>query len=254
MKGNKFIREEDVDAKSVKRKSILSFIVFFIMLFLGFATWKWINNQPTEQGALKPLRKMLDVNEKIFSTVFDSTKLAKEYPLSAAAKNVRFNGYEGIRDSIEEINWRLNVIRNNGDTLKISLEELKKLPKKEIIFDFKCIEGWNQITHWAGVPLKDFMKHYHLGTESMKKYVGLETPDKGYYVGIDMPSALHPQTILCYEMNGKALPLKQGFPLRLIIPVKYGVKHIKRIGTLFFSDQKPADYWAERGYDYYTGH
>jgi DMSO/TMAO reductase YedYZ molybdopterin-dependent catalytic subunit len=128
------------------------------------------------------------------------------------------------------------------------------LPKKDIVFDFKCIEGWSQVTHWAGVSLKTFMDHYHLGDQEKLKYVGLQTPDKKYYVGIDMPSALHPQTLLCYEMNGKPLPMNQGFPLRLIIPVKYGIKHLKRIGTMNFSDEKPADYWAEQGYDYYAGH
>jgi DMSO/TMAO reductase YedYZ molybdopterin-dependent catalytic subunit len=82
----------------------------------------------------------------------------------------------------------------------------------------------------------------------------LITPDKKYYVGIDMASAIHPQTLLCYEMNGMSLPMNQGNPLRLIIPVKYGIKSIKRIGTIYFSDQRPPDYWAERGYDYYSGH
>ncbi|MBK5270343.1 MAG: molybdopterin-dependent oxidoreductase, partial [Bacteroidia bacterium] len=85
------------------------------------------------------------------------------------------------------------------------------------------------------------------------KYVGLNTPDKKYYVGIDIASAMHPQTILCYEMNGQPLPLDQGYPLRLIIPVKYGIKHLKRIGTLFFANSRPPDYWYERGYDYYSG-
>jgi DMSO/TMAO reductase YedYZ molybdopterin-dependent catalytic subunit len=85
------------------------------------------------------------------------------------------------------------------------------------------------------------------------QYVGLSTPDEMYYVGIDMPSAMHPQTLLCYEMNGQPLPLENGYPLRLIIPVKYGVKHLKRIGSLVFSNERPPDYWAEQGYDYYTG-
>src|SRR5438128_314472 len=83
--------------------------------------------------------------------------------------------------------------------------------------------------------------------EKELQYVGLITPDEEYYVGIDMPSALHPQTILCYEHNGKPLPMNQGYPLRLIIPVKYGIKSLKRIGTIFFDNDKPADYWAERG-------
>jgi len=54
-------------------------------------------------------------------------------------------------------------------------------------------------------------------------------------------------------MNGQPLPLDQGYPLRLIIPVKYGIKHLKRIGTLFFDNNRPPDYWYERGYDYFSG-
>src|SRR5438445_25196 len=83
---------------------------------------------------------------------------------------------------------------------------------------------------------------------------GAETPDGGYYVGLDMESALHPQTLLCYEMNGQPLTLAHGAPLRLVIPVKYGIKNIKRIGTIRFTNQRPADYWAEQGYDWYSGH
>jgi DMSO/TMAO reductase YedYZ molybdopterin-dependent catalytic subunit len=97
------------------------------------------------------------------------------------------------------------------------------------------------------------MKKYGLDKEMQMKYVGMKTPDEQYYVGIDMPSILQPQTILCYELNGRALPMDQGYPLRLIIPVKYGVKHLKRIGTINFSNERPRDYWAEKGYDYYTG-
>ncbi len=81
-----------------------------------------------------------------------------------------------------------------------------------------------------------------------------ETPDREYYVGLDMASALHPQTLLCYEMDGRPLTPDHGAPLRLVIPVKYGIKNLKRIGTIRFADVRPADYWAERGYDWYSGH
>ncbi|RYY09303.1 MAG: molybdopterin-binding oxidoreductase, partial [Chitinophagaceae bacterium] len=149
--------------------------------------------------------------------------------------------------------WKLKVIRLPGDTLFITLDEIRKLPKTEIIFDFKCIEGWSQISHWGGVKFKDFMAHYKLDKESAKSFVGLETPDKGYYVGIDMPSAMHEQTLLAYEMNDKPLPNNQGYPLRIMIPTKYGTKSLKRIGYMFFSNSRPRDYWAEHGYDYYSG-
>jgi DMSO/TMAO reductase YedYZ molybdopterin-dependent catalytic subunit len=80
-----------------------------------------------------------------------------------------------------------------------------------------------------------------------------ETPDREYYVGLDMASALHSQTLLCYEMNDKPLEPQHGAPLRLVIPVKYGIKSLKRIGKIAFSETRPPDYWAERGYDYYAG-
>jgi DMSO/TMAO reductase YedYZ molybdopterin-dependent catalytic subunit len=79
------------------------------------------------------------------------------------------------------------------------------------------------------------------------------TPDGGYYVSIDMPSMLHPQTLLAFEMNERPLLNQDGAPLRLLIPVKYGIKSIKRIGRILFSKRRPPDYWAERGYDWYAG-
>jgi len=68
-----------------------------------------------------------------------------------------------------------------------------------------------------------------------------------------MDSAMHPQTILAYEMNDKPVPMNHGAPLRLIIPVKYGIKNLKRISTITFNNTRPPDYWAEQGYDYYSG-
>ena len=81
----------------------------------------------------------------------------------------------------------------------------------------------------------------------------MATPDGGYYVGLDMESMLHPQTLLCYERNGAPLSQEHGAPLRLVIPVKYGIKNLKRIGKIAFSDARPRDYWAENGYDYDSG-
>jgi DMSO/TMAO reductase YedYZ molybdopterin-dependent catalytic subunit len=245
-------RTKEVSNASFRKRMIISFVVFALLITAGIYWWKWLNHQPEEQQALKPLRKTLETNEKILTATFDSSKKAKVYLEKDAAKNVRVNGLIGIEKTIDTT-WRLQIIRGVGDTLKLSLADIEKLPKEHVIFDFKCIEGWSQVSHWAGVPLKTFMDYYHLNAQEQMKYVGLQTVDKKYYVGIDMPSALQSQTILCYEMNNKPLPINQGYPLRLIIPVKYGIKHLKQIGTIYFSNQKPPDYWAERGYDYYAG-
>lgn len=251
------MKEEFISEAGIKRKVVLSFLFLIIFFAAGIFLWIWIRKQPPTLGTLSgipaPLRKGLTVNESIFNSTF-TNHLAKTYPVSEAEKKVRVNGNLGLKEKLDTATWKLTVVKNNGDTVFFSLEDIKKLRKTEIVFDFKCIEGWSQKTWWGGVKFSDFVKYYHLENEVQTNYVALSTPDKKYYVGIDMPSALHPQTLLCYEMNGKPLPLNQGYPLRLIIPVKYGIKHIKRIGSIYFSNQRPPDYWAERGYDYYSGH
>jgi DMSO/TMAO reductase YedYZ molybdopterin-dependent catalytic subunit len=83
--------------------------------------------------------------------------------------------------------------------------------KTEIVFDFKCIEGWSMVTYRGGVKFSDFVSTYNLHKEAAMRYVGFVTPDTDYYVGVDMPSAMHPQTIICYEMNGETLPMEHGY-------------------------------------------
>lgn len=150
--------------------------------------------------------------------------------------------------------------------LLLTLDDIKKLPRVEMTTELKCIEGWSVIVNWAGARLADFISNYQPLTRNntapdvrarphdLVRYVNLETPDGGYYVGLDLESALHPQTLLCYELNGQPLSLEHGAPLRLVTPTKYGIKNIKRIGRISFTDERPADYWAERGYDWYAGH
>ena len=241
----------------IVKKTINSFFFLFVFFAACICVWKWVRRQPSQNGSRAdihtPLRKVLNTNEIIFSKIFSSNHLTKTYSASAAVKNVRPNGNIGMSNNFDTAAWKMYVIRANGDTLALDLNDIKKLPKTDVTFNFKCIEGWNQITHWAGVTFSDFVKAYGLNDEASMKYLGLTTPDKQYYVGIDMASAMQPQTILCYELNGRPLPLREGYPLRLIIPVKYGIKHLKRIGTMYFANNRPPDYWAERGYDYYSG-
>jgi DMSO/TMAO reductase YedYZ molybdopterin-dependent catalytic subunit len=248
------MKEKIISEKKLLFKTIFAFAFFFVAFGIGVYAWKKLRHEEQVGGVQKTLRKGLNANEKIFSGVFSEERLVKTYPISEAVKRVRVNGNDGLRAPLDSAGWRLRVVKKNGDTISFTLDDLKKLPKTDIVFDFKCIEGWSQKTWWGGVKFSDFVNYYHLNDEVKMSYTGLSTPDQQYYVGIDMPSMIQPQTLLCYEMNGKPLPLNQGYPLRLIIPVKYGIKHLKRIGTIYFSNQKPPDYWAERGYDYYAGH
>ena len=246
-------KEHEISSKEIRKKTLISFLIFGLLLVLAIVLWKWLNHQPKEEAAIKPLRKVLNYNEDVFNNFLSNRHLAKTFPLSAAVKKVRVNGNVGMSKDFDPTTWKLQVIKNPGDTLMLTMDEIKSLPKTDLVFDFKCIEGWSQVTHWAGVTFADFAAKYGLTQQTQKKYAALITPDKGYYVGIDMPSMMHPQTLLCYEMNDKPLPMNQGYPLRLIIPVKYGIKHLKRIASISFSNERPPDYWYERGYDYYSG-
>ena len=246
-------KEKIVSSSFIRNRTITSLIVFALFTGGCIAAWKWLYKQPKEAGALAPLRKVLDANEIIFANIYSTSNVSKTFAVKDAVPRVRVNGDAGLSKNFDTAAWRLQLVKGPGDTLFISLDDIKKLPKTEVIFNFKCIEGWSQVTHWAGVRFSDFAKHYGLQNQTYKHFAGLVTPDKKYYVGIDNRSMMHMQTILCYEMNGAPLPMNQGYPLRLIIPVKYGVKHLKRIGSIYFSNQRPPDYWYERGYDYYCG-
>jgi len=248
------MKEELTTDQQIRRKTIKAFVGFGVLSLVPIGVWKWINASPYLNNTLAPLRKTLEFNERLTTKILKDTHLAPTFPLSEAQRNVRVNGSVGLMSPIEK-DYKVKI--ESGDhKFEVTLEELKALPKQAIVFEFKCIEGWSQVQHWAGVRFVDVMNHFKIGqkdTENLFKYVGMETPDDKYYVGIDMPSAIHPQTILAYEMNGKPLLKKHGSPLRLIIPVKYGYKSLKRIGVIKFSDTRPKDYWALFGYDYFAG-
>jgi DMSO/TMAO reductase YedYZ molybdopterin-dependent catalytic subunit len=78
------------------------------------------------------------------------------------------------------------------------MDDILKLPRHELVTQFKCIEGWSQIVHWAGVRLADFLEAYPPtpidGEEP--KYVYMETPDGDYYNGYDLEACRHPQALL----------------------------------------------------------
>jgi len=252
-------KELTVD-QQITRRNFISFTTFFVLAGGAFEGWRWLYTSPDETTGItarahKPLRRALNQTELFFRNFFSNNHLVKTYPKSMAAKHVRVNSDIGVEaeKKFDPSTWKLQVIKKGGEILQVSLDELRALPKTEIIYDFKCVEGWDQISHWAGVRFRDFIAHYQLDEYAKMQYVGMETPDKAYYVGVDMPSAMHPQTLLAFEMNDKLLPLQNGAPLRLIIPVKYGIKNLKRVGTISFSNTRPRDYWAEQGYDYYSG-
>jgi hypothetical protein len=222
-----------------------SFIIGGAAAAFGVLGWRWMS----EETKHKLLRSTLELNERVARAFYRSSQLAPEFP--GHPVTMRFNGDIGMTQEFDAANWKLSLGGIMGGDVQLALDEIKQLPRTDMIIEFKCIEGWSTITHFAGTRFSDFAARY--APENRHAFVSLVTPDEGYYVGWDTPAIMHPQTLLAYEMNGQPLRPEHGAPLRLASPTKYGIKQIKRIGRIEFTSERPRDYWAEQGYDWYSG-
>jgi DMSO/TMAO reductase YedYZ molybdopterin-dependent catalytic subunit len=252
----------DDPERRLRRMTRRGFAIGGAAALAGLGGWRWLVTRSEEDGLPWPFRRVLELNERVARALSRSSRLSPEFP-RAAARKPRVNGSIGLESDLDPSAWRLHVVGPTGAGLPriFTLDEIRAFPRVEMTTELRCVEGWSEVVHWAGARLADLAAATGLATRggpndpaSLLDYAALETPDGGYFVGLDMASALHPQTLLCYEMDGQPLTPEHGAPLRLVIPLKYGIKNLKRIGTLRFTDDRPADYWAERGYDWYAGH
>ena len=228
----------------------------------GFATWRWVQGQPEVDGIPGILRDTHEVNEGIWSRLFRSNKLAPTFDPSEAT-DIRVNGrHGGLEDDapFDRDAWRLIVVGTNGEQIgeHVMEDDILALPQMDMTVEHKCVEGWSNVVTWGGSRFSDFISTYYPEQlDDPPKYVFLETPPQNinnhFYVGMDWDSMMHPQTFLASRLNGEELTDTHGAPVRLATPLKYGTKQIKRIGTITFTNERPADYWSERGYDWYAG-
>ena len=256
----------EADAKGqMFERSRRTFITGGVAAVIGILGWRWMSDE-TKVGLYK---KAFAFNERVSQIFYSPKSLAAEFPLDQVTLPTRVNGDLGLEGDVDD-DWRLNIggLFGRTDDLQLSLEDIKRLPRTEMTTQFKCIEGWSTIVHWAGVRFSDLMAAYAPTNrdgsrgdavnrpDDLPRYVYMATPDEKYFVGWDMPAILHPQTLLAYEMNGYPLLPEHGAPLRIASPTKYGIKQIKRLGRIEFTDERPRDYWAqdENGYDWYSGH
>ncbi|MGF6856697.1 DMSO/TMAO reductase YedYZ molybdopterin-dependent catalytic subunit [Paraburkholderia sp. CI3] len=113
-----------------------------------------------------------------------------------------------------------------------------------------CIEGWSAIGRWDGIPFSQFLAR--AGADMSAKYVAFECADN-YSTSIDMPTALHPQTLLTLGYDGQTLPPKYGFPMKLRMPTKLGYKNPKHIVAISVTNTYPGGYWENQGYNWFGG-
>jgi DMSO/TMAO reductase YedYZ molybdopterin-dependent catalytic subunit len=252
--------------QQMRRLTRRGFVTGAVAGLVGLGAWRWLTTAAPEGGVPRPLRRVLRLNEGLAEALGAPRGLAPTFPAGSVQGQPRTNGLIGLTNEVDAAGWQLRVEHEGrGPAQNIRLADVQALPRLDLVTELKCVEGWSEVMHFGGVRFRDFVTRFGLATRSgrapdpegnpqdLYRYIFLATPDAAYYVGLDMASALHPQTLLCDAMNGQALSRAHGAPLRLYVAVKYGFKSLKRVGVIRFQDQCPADYWAERGYDWCAG-
>lgn len=259
------IESDDAVDRELRRMTRRGFLVAGVAAGVGYGGWAWLRSREPLGGMAWPFRRALELNESLALAYFSGSRMSRTFRRDQITR-ARINGGLGLSpDYYDASRWALRIDGGPSPAL-LNMADIHALPARQVITELRCIEGWSYVVQWVGVRLADVIAKYPPPTrdgsrpdvvnhpEKLVRYVSIETPDRGYYVGLDMQSALHPQTLLAYAMDDAPLTWQHGAPLRLAIPVKYGIKNIKRTGTIRYTDVKPADYWAERGYDWYAGH
>lgn len=200
----------------------------------------------------KVLWAMSRWNDRVQAWLFSGRKLAPTFARAQITKPFPFNAFYG-QDDIPEVDltsYSLAVSGRIRDKAPWTLESLRKLPQRSDITRLICVEGWSAIGQWGGVPLKTFLEH--IGADTTAKFVGFKCADR-YYSSLDMPTALHPQTLLALDYANVALPPEHGYPLRVRAPTKLGFKNPKHVVEIFVSNDNPGGYWEDQGYNWFSG-
>lgn len=191
-------------------------------------------------------------NDRVQGFLFDQNRLAPTYSLSEVVKPPRFNAFYGPEDvkPVDGAAWRLELSGAIKDKRSLTREDIYAMPEEEVIIRHICVEGWDYIGQWSGVPLRVFLEK--VGADTTKPYVAFRCAD-GYWGSIDMPTALHPQTLLATKYAREIVPDPFGYPLRLRTATKLGFKNPKWITSIEVTDQYRGGYWEEKGFNWFSG-
>jgi len=154
--------------------------------------------------------------------------------------------------------WTVTVDGECNKKAAWHLEDvLKGQALEERIYRHRCVEAWSMIIPWVGFPLSDFIKKCEPTSRAKfvefttlydpKQMPGVRSPVLRwpYVEGLRMDEAMHPLTILAVGLYDEVIPNQDGAPIRLVVPWKYGFKHIKSIVKIKFVEKQPLNTWQE---------
>jgi DMSO/TMAO reductase YedYZ molybdopterin-dependent catalytic subunit len=147
--------------------------------------------------------------------------------------------------------WTLEVGGAVRRPLRLTLEELRRLPVVTQRVNHYCVEGWNAVATWSGVRVSELARL----AEPLPDvgFVDFESFDGGYHESWDLESAFHPQTLVAIGLDGRMLGPGHGAPARLHSPIKLGYKSVKYLTRVVFLPARNGGYWSDRGYEWFAG-
>jgi DMSO/TMAO reductase YedYZ molybdopterin-dependent catalytic subunit len=201
------------------------------------------------------LNKALRIDDDVAEAFYSEKRMVPTYTKSQITPLK--NNYNGATPDPGYISgWNLTLDGLASDlTISLDIRNLtNRFSIHEQITRLVCVEGWSAIAWWAGLRFDDLLRAYPPMAQAnwarIESSVNLDAsgnPDP-YYMSLDLATARHPQTLLATHLNGQPLTVDHGAPLRLLVPVKLGLKNVKAITSITYSAEQPKDYWAERGY------
>jgi len=157
--------------------------------------------------------------------------------------------HSGITRSNPKIDLRTYVLTVDGEIekpLKLNWDGFLKLPMVASVSDFHCVEGWSVLNcKWEGVRFRQIIEL--VKPRETAKFVTFECAD-GYTTSLSLEELSCDDVLLAHGLDGKPLEEGYGFPLRLVVPSKYGYKSALWVTRITFTAKKELGYWEKRGY------
>jgi DMSO/TMAO reductase YedYZ molybdopterin-dependent catalytic subunit len=215
------------------------------------------------------------LNDGVQGRLFQPSRLARDPGAGAITSADAFPAYKVGQEYPEApAGWGLEVGGQVALPRRFSLADLQRMPRAEMRVRHYCVEGWSAVASWHGVRLRDVAEA--VGADAAAGYVEFISfertselepgeakanphappwtmPAATYASSWDRASALHPQTLLAYGMNGAPLGRLHGGPVRLYSTTKLGYKMVKWLSAVRFLSHPTGGYWENQGYEWFAG-
>lgn len=153
-----------------------------------------------------------------------------------------------ITSSVPNINLESDRLTVDGGVtrpLSLRYDELGRQTQQTQKSLLQCVGGAKGQASWEGIPLKTILESAGVGPD-VKKVIFYAAD--GYESSIPIATALKPDSLLALTMNGESLWPKHGWPVRLVLPGKYGYKQVKWITRIELTTRRHKGFWEQRGY------